>query len=78
MLPVPNWHCQDEMREDCTFPPTTGCRTSAGLDPVRRIVIKSLEKTALSVVLKEQRTIQIQGLGGKKKTPQPVLHQATE
>ena len=25
-------------------------------------------------VLKEQPTIQIQGLGGKKKTPQEVLH----
>jgi hypothetical protein len=29
-------------------------------------------------VLKEQPTIQIQGLGGKKKTPQQVLHKATE
>ena len=29
-------------------------------------------------VLKEQPTLQIQGLGGKKKGPQPVLHKATE
>jgi len=29
-------------------------------------------------VLKEQPTIQIQGLGGKKKSPQEVLHKATE
>jgi uncharacterized radical SAM superfamily Fe-S cluster-containing enzyme len=29
-------------------------------------------------VLKEQPTLQIQGLGGKKKSPQQVLHKATE
>jgi hypothetical protein len=51
---------------------------SAGETSSRRCTWRRLAGLYRQQVLKEQPTIQIQGLGGKKKSPQQVLHKATE